>query len=549
MSLSLATVNFGAVNNGAGAWTSQTPAQTVTLFQNGPGAVTWTAAADQPWIVVSPASGAGAGTITISANNTGALPASGLLTGTVTITTTGGANSPSATVNLTSLLVQSTPAAGLIDTPAEGQGNVTGSIAVTGWGIDDIGVSAVRLCRLASSGEAPGADARCGGQPQIYIGDAVLVSGARPDVAAANPLKPLNERAGWGYLLLTNFLPNGGNGTYTLAVHAEDYDGHTAPLGTRTITLTNATATAPLGAIDTPSQGGTVSGSAYVNFGWALTPQPKMIPIDGSTIQPFIDSLPVGGVTYNLPRADIQSLFPGFANTDGAVAYSVIDTTLLSNGVHTISWVVTDNEGAAAGIGSRYFTVANSGSSSGLTMAAPVAPASGAADAGWSAMTRPRRFAAMAAAEQTSLPAPAVQALPAIVSSRRRLAGLELRPGDIDVTFGFGATATATRVKADGSGVHHVTLAHLGRVVLDLEVEKEGARYEGFEIQGDHLTALPLGSHFDAASGRFTWMPGLGFGGTRRLAFVRSIAGRDELIRIDLTLGADAGAGGDLGVR
>jgi hypothetical protein len=31
----------------------------------------------------------------------------------------------------------------------------------------------------------------------------------------------------------------------------------------------------------------------------------------------------------------------------------------LENGVHTISWVVTDDAGVSDGIGSRYFTVQN----------------------------------------------------------------------------------------------------------------------------------------------------------------------------------------------
>jgi hypothetical protein len=42
--------------------------------------------------------------------------------------------------------------------------------------------------------------------------------GARPDVQAAYPGVPANDRAGWGYLLLTNQLPNGGNGTYRFHV-------------------------------------------------------------------------------------------------------------------------------------------------------------------------------------------------------------------------------------------------------------------------------------------------------------------------------------------
>ena len=45
-------------------------------------------------------------------------------------------------------------------------------------------------------------------------GDAVLVDGARPDVAALFPSQPFATRAGWGLLVLTSVLPNGGNGRF-----------------------------------------------------------------------------------------------------------------------------------------------------------------------------------------------------------------------------------------------------------------------------------------------------------------------------------------------
>ena len=125
------------------------------------------------------------------------------------------------------------------------------------------------------------------------------------------------------------------------------------------ITCNNAQATRPFGAIDTPAQGGIASGANYVNFGWALTQMPKTIPFDGSTFSVFVDGSSLGSVTYNNFRADIANLFPGYNNTNGAVGYRVIDTTQLADGLHTISWVVTDNQGSSEGIGSRYFTVSN----------------------------------------------------------------------------------------------------------------------------------------------------------------------------------------------
>jgi Zn-dependent metalloprotease len=242
---------------------------------------------------------------------------------------------------------------GNFDTPTTGATGVTGAIPVTGWALDDQQVTSVKIHRNPLAGEPT--------QPngKVYIGDATFVPGARPDVDAANPTYPFSYKAGWGYMLLTNFLPNGGNGTTTLYAYANDAEGQSTLLGQKTITCSNATATKPFGTIDTPTQGGTVSGTIN-NFGWALTPGTALIPFDGSTITVYVDGVPIGNPTaYGLARADIDSLFPGYTNTGHAVGYRVIDTTALANGLHTLSWVVTDNQGRADGIGSRYFWVQN----------------------------------------------------------------------------------------------------------------------------------------------------------------------------------------------
>ena len=143
-----------------------------------------------------------------------------------------------------------------------------------------------------------------------------------------------------------------------LHAFARDVDGHSTLLGSRVITATNASAQLPFGTIDTPLQGETVSGT-IVNFGWALTSVPNTIPTDGSTIGVYVDGIFVGRPVYNNFRSDIAALFPGLNNTNGAVGYFMLDTTLLTNGVHTIAWGVVDDVGNAQGIGSRYFTVSN----------------------------------------------------------------------------------------------------------------------------------------------------------------------------------------------
>ncbi len=282
----------------------------------------------------------------------------------VILTSPNFSNSP--TVTVTATIGQSTKPFGVFDTPVDGTTGVVGAVPVTGWALDSIEVVKVDIWREPVPGEAAGSNGL------VYIGDAVFSFGARPDVQAANPGLPFNTRGGWGYQMLTNFLPNAagsgpsGNGVYKLHAIAHNKAGMSVDLpgplpGTKTITVDNTDAAKPFGTIDTPSQGGTASGNAYINFGWALTPLPNIIPTGGSTITVVVDGQLLGHPTYNNYRSDIATLFPGYKNSGGAVGYYYLDTTQLSNGVHTISWNVYDDGNRGEGIGSRYFNVFNSG--------------------------------------------------------------------------------------------------------------------------------------------------------------------------------------------
>jgi hypothetical protein len=226
---------------------------------------------------------------------------------------------------------------------------VQGEIAFTGWALDDSGIAAVNLYRTAVAGEAGGL---------VFLGRAVFIRGARPDVQAAFPNAPHSDTAGWGFMVLTNMLPNQGNGTFDIHAYAVDVSGLSAYLGSRRIVAANSSATQPFGTIDTPGQGETVSGT-MVNFGWALVAQPRIIPVDGTTIDVYIDGELRGHPVYDNYRADIATLFPGLRNSNGGVAYFVFDTTQLTNGLHVIQWVVRDDAGQSSGLGSRFFRVEN----------------------------------------------------------------------------------------------------------------------------------------------------------------------------------------------
>lgn len=109
---------------------------------------------------------------------------------------------------------------------------------------------------------------------------------------------------------------------------------------------------------------------------WTATPTQPWISVSPSsgtgsatltvTVQVVIDgvlgALPSGWTS----RSDLTALFPAatYPGVTNALGVSTFDTTTLSNGVHTIAWVVTADNGQADGVGSRYFTVANASSQS-----------------------------------------------------------------------------------------------------------------------------------------------------------------------------------------
>ena len=167
-------------------------------------------------------------------------------------------------------------------------------------------------------------------------------------------------------------LPNQGNGSFTFHVNAFDLDGRFASLGSRGVVALNASATEPFGAIDTPGQGETISGS-YANFGWVLSACAAPIPRAAAASRSTWTAWPSAACGWN-QRADLTASFPGYPGINTALGVYGLNTLAYANGLHTIAWVVTDSGGVTAGVGSRFFTIFNTGA--GLTEAAmrPVGP-------------------------------------------------------------------------------------------------------------------------------------------------------------------------------
>lgn len=475
-----AALQFGGAASG-GAIQTVTPAQSVAVTFSG-AAMTWTAASNQPWLTITGGSGTSAGAFT--AQVVKSLVPSGAtgLSATITITATGASNSPltlPVTLTVTTAAATAAPI-GYLDTPAAGA-SVSGSISVSGWALDDTGVDRVEIWRDKVPGETTPAYPGPGlGTGKIYIANAFFVSGARPDIMVAHPTWPQVDRAGWGYLLLTQGLWNQGNGQYTLHAFAYDQDGRGATLGSKTISVNNATAVKPFGSIDTPLYGERVT-TGFWNFGWALTPNatPTCLITDGN-VKVSIDSQPLVPVTYGGARTDIASAFPGLSNGSAAGGAYFIDTTALANGTHQIGWYVTDSCGRAEGIGSRFFSVLNGGSN----VQVPNAPG----------RVEPESAARVDSAA-------------------------------VEVVRGHEVTV----VTPSPTGAHVVPIRQGERV--EVRLPSLNGAYAGYQIVNQQRLPSPLGSTFDSAQGIFYWEPGAGFLGAYDLEFVPASGGAAVRVR------------------
>lgn len=451
---------------GANTTGSVTKPQQFTVNNNGGGTLNWSVTDDQSWLTCNPVSGTNFGSVTVSASPSGL--AAGTYTASIIVSDPNALNSPQ-TINVTFKVYDAgstNPPFGDFSTPLDGA-TVSSSIAVTGWVLDDVGIDSLKI--YINNG-------------QTYIGDALFVEGARPDLEAAYPDYPQNYQGGWGYMLLTNFLPGGGNGVYTLSAIATDMEGNQVTLGTKTITVDNANAVKPFGAIDTPAQGGSASGKSFINQGWLLTPMPNKIPEDGSTIDVYVDGKKLGHPRYNVARPDIAGYFPGYANSGGPAALYTLDTTKYSNGTHSIFWIALDNAGNVDGIGSRFFMIQNSGSSDssntavGITQIAPL-------------------------------------------TGSENLENLRVdydKP--VKIERGYGKDAGQQEIYPDSSGIISIDIKELEQVTIQLA--DNVSQFTGYMVVGNQLKSLPIGSTLDAGTGTFYWQPGPGFFGAYELVFI-----------------------------
>ena len=474
---------FGAIQAGV-----KTQSQDVFISNLGASIMNWTATPSETWITVNPRNGTEDGKVVVDIDASG-FPA-GIYKGTITFSDPVASNSPrQLTVTLSVYSEEpSTLPYGFVDTPIDGTAGISGAIPVTGWALDNIEVVRIELKRDAHQEDPVAA---LGPEGLVYIGEGIFVEGARQDIELIYQGVPFNSRGGWGYMLLTNMLPGRGNGTFRLHAFAYDKEGNKVVLGTSTIICDNAHSAKPFGTIDTPVQGGVASGNRFVNFGWVLTPQPNMIPLNGSTLGVWVDGVRVGGPAYNNYRSDIAELHPGYVNSGGAVGYYFLDTTTYSNGVHTLAWSAVDTGGNADGIGSRYFVISNIGGSAQYSNTA-------LADALERSEKGKKEFP-LSAFDVSTIP---------------------ISPFPIKIKEGFDLSQGLNILKPDNSGIFNVMISEVSLLEIELSSLLEYSCSRGYLKVGSELRSLPVGSTLNSRPGRFLWMPGPGFLGDYDFVFL-----------------------------
>ncbi len=453
-----------------------TPSQDTLLGMTG-ASNNWTAVSNSAWLSAPPALGKGAVTLTVSIVPS-ALPAPGSYTGRITINAAGATNGP-LVINCTLAVKAATSAPfGSFDTPVS-NATVAGNIAVTGWALDDIGVKSVTLWRDPVGPEPVHSNG------YVYIADALFIAGSRPDVEGLYPTFPSANRAGWGYLMLTNGLVTlsgpKGNGVYKLHAIATDQEGNQFKLGTKTITVDNLNSKKPFGTLDTPAPGETISGT-FLNWGWAMTPQPGFIAVDGLNVWVGVDGVNFAHPVYGIKRNDIAASFPGYANSDTGVGYYQLDTTRFSNGLHNIGWLIYDNLNRGDGVGSRFIQIQNS-------------VAAGSGD-----------------------PEPALQAERAYHLRAARLQH-PVAPAAGYPAFrkGYDLNAGLVAIRQAGDGLlEPIELEELDRLEIHLA---GGQQWTAALRVGNELRELPVGSTFDAEGAIFYWQLGPVFLGEYLLEF------------------------------
>lgn len=239
-----------------------------------------------------------------------------------------------------------------LDTPEEGA-TVFGLVEVSGWILDDGG----------SCGPPP-AWPTCDwtdalpSSVDLYVDGAYVASAdlnqARYDVLQAYPWFAGTPFAAPGFS--TSFdssqLTNGPHELFVRVTLADNTIGE--DYGQRTVIVDNTVNQAPFGELEFPGENQPMNGVFPIS-GWALD--------DGNVtaIEVVVDGYTVGHAVSGIHRPDIANRFPSHPGSEYAGFIRMLNTTELTNGVHTVAVRLFDDQGASRVIGRRFVQTLNTG--------------------------------------------------------------------------------------------------------------------------------------------------------------------------------------------
>jgi len=230
---------------------------------------------------------------------------------------------------------------GTIDIPAEGV-VVSGFVRVAGWALDGNLVSNVDLY-VDGMDEASRVTAPGGMNINLPRADVTQAFPAYAGTAGRDPGFSAAFKAG-----------NYANGVHTVYVRITDVTACSYFLSPRSVRIDNSRNQPPFGDLEFPKPYDSVHANGVLQVaGWALDDRR----VDHVSI--YVDGYLERDAVTGIYRGDVAEAYPGVpgAVTSGFVLN--LDSTRLTNGVHTVSVKVVDDQGQAGLLGVRSVQVFN----------------------------------------------------------------------------------------------------------------------------------------------------------------------------------------------
>ncbi len=236
-----------------------------------------------------------------------------------------------------------------LDSPQDGD-TVFGLVEVRGWILDD-----GNDCGEPANWQSCDWSAALISSIDLYVDGAFVASAdlgqPRWDVLQAFPWYAGTpyERPGFSVSFAAG---NYTSGDHSLFLRVTFSDTTEQDYGQVTVSVDPTRNQAPFGELEMPGENQPMNG-VYPMTGWALDDS------EIAKMELMVDGLIVGPVNGGIHRPDIAYRFPSHPGADRAGFIRMLNTTELTNGVHTVAIRLTDNEGLVKVIGRRFVQTFN----------------------------------------------------------------------------------------------------------------------------------------------------------------------------------------------